>query len=187
MLLGGISEYSHTFENFDSSIAYHSDDITWCVQRAKFLPLAISFFRIATPSVWLLVVGLAYVNGFIIYFFVQFDTKPKHHKFDLHYALVLISLPSWIGVSQTFNPKYWPLRLYYFTTVLFGMLVFASFSFELITRGQIRLRFRQTNSIDNIVDMKFRLAGSSDVVKHLQQQSPVSLDNVFVFMQQNFC
>lgn len=140
VLLGGLPQYAHDFENFSSSISYHSDDYTWCVQRAKFLPLAISFFRMATPGAWVLAVGMGYMNGLILYLFVAFDSKRENRKLDLQYTTYAISLSSWIGVSQNFSPKYWPLRIYYFIGLLFGIAFFATFLRNIMEHATIRLR-----------------------------------------------
>lgn len=140
LLLGGLPQYAHDFENFSSSISYHSDDYTWCVQRAKFLPLAISFFRMATPGAWVLAVGMGYMNGLILYLFVAFDSKRENRKLDLQYTTYAISLSSWIGVSQNFSPKYWPLRIYYFIGLLFGIAFFATFLRNIMEYATIRLR-----------------------------------------------
>lgn len=49
ILFGGQPQYTNNRENFDSSLSVQSDDYTWCVQRAMYLPVFISFFRVATP------------------------------------------------------------------------------------------------------------------------------------------
>lgn len=174
VLLGGLPQHSHILNDFNSSISYLADDYTWCVKRAKLLPLAISFIRIATPAVWILVVCVGYVNGFILYLFVQFDTEPENRKLDLHYTTYLISLPSWIGISQRFNPRHWPLRLYYVITLLFGMVFFAVFCFNLIVRAKVRIRYYQMHTVDELIDMDFRLAGSSAIFENVQNQPLVS-------------
>lgn len=178
VLLGGLPQYSHNLANFDSSISYYSDDYTWCVQRPKFLPLSISFFRILPPVVWILIVGLGYVNALILYLLVQFDSNPRIRKLDLHHTTFLISLPSWIGISQQFKPNYWPLRLYYISTLLFGMVVFAIFSTLLVKRSQVRLRFFQVQSVSDIVAEEFGLAGSLEIYEHIRHQSLVSLSDL---------
>lgn len=103
MLIGGLPQ--HTFDNqyFSSSLSYYSDDYTWCVQTAKYLPLSISFFRIMTPTGWILMIGLGYVNGVVLYFFVQMDPASENRRLDLNHTTYLISLPAWIGLSQSFQ------------------------------------------------------------------------------------
>lgn len=169
VLFGGLAKYTHDSEHFNSSIAYFDDDYTWCVQRAKILPLFISFMRIADPATWLLIVGSGYVNGIVLYFFVKFDTKTKHHKLDLHHITYLISLPSWIGVSQRFHPKYWPLRLYYFSTLLFGIVFFAVALSKYSTFSRMKIRKQQIQTVTEIIDMDFRLFGTDEILKSMQQ------------------
>lgn len=172
-MLGGLPQYSSDPKCFNSSISYYQDDYTWCVQRAKFLPLVISVVRIATPTVWLLVVGLGYVNGLILYFFVQFDPKPQNRKLDLHYTTYLISLPAWIGFSQRFMPKHCPLRIYYIITVVYGMILFAFCLTFLLEYGEKKIRSYQVHEIRELIDMNFRFTGTGLVLDYMRKQQLV--------------
>lgn len=89
-----VPQYSDDNKNFNSSIAYGSVDYTWCVQRAKLLSLCVFYFRIATATAWLLVVGVGYMNGFILYLFVQFDSKPQI-RFESHNLPNIIAILDW--------------------------------------------------------------------------------------------
>lgn len=130
--------------------------------------------RIAQPGAWLLIIGLGYVNGIVLYFFVKLDSNTKNRKLDIHNTIYLISLPSWIGVSQRFRPEYWPLRLYYFSTLLFGMAVFAVGLCSFIEYAQTRLRKYQVHTVAEVVIMEYRLAGTAAISEHLQNQQIVS-------------
>lgn len=175
VLLGGLPQYSHDFKDFNSTVSYYSDDYTWCTQRANLIPLAFSFFRIATPAVWVLVVGLGYVNGLIIYLLVQLDPEPRNRNLDLHHTIYQISLSSWIGMSQRFHPKHWPLRLYYLITLLCGMVLFTIFFSNIITSAKNRIRAHQVHSIAEMIEQNFRLAGSSAIFDKIQNQPLVSV------------
>lgn len=170
MLIGGMPQFKSGSEYYNSSLSYLSDDYTWCVQRAKFLPIWKSFFRIATTEVWLLLVGLGFVNGLVLYFFVQFDTKPEHHKLDLHYTIYLISLPAWIGVSQRFRPNYWPLRIYYMITLVFGMFCFARALFSLLQHGTQKIRADQIHTVAELVEMNFKFVRADLILDNMQKQ-----------------
>lgn len=174
VLFGGIPTHTQDSKHFNSSIAYYDDDNTWCVQRAKITPPFISFMHVADPAVWLLVVGLGYVNGLILYFFVKFDTKNENQKLNLHLTIYLISLPSWIGISQRFNPKYWPLRFYYFFTLLFGSVPFGIVLCYFGTFLRFRIRKQQIQTVTELFEMDFKLFGTDEVLKSIQQQQTVS-------------
>lgn len=175
VVIGGLPQYTFDNQYLNSSLSYCSDDYTWCVQAAKYLPLPISFFRIMTPAVWVLVIGLGYVNGLVIYFFVQMDPDPENRRLDLNHTTYLISLPAWIGLSQRFYPKHWPLRLYYMITLMYGMIFFAIVLSFVSEFGEKRIRAYQIHTIGEFIDMGFRLAGSATILKKIQMQEMVSI------------
>lgn len=175
VLLGGLPQYSHDLERFSSTISYYSDDYTWCVQRAKLLPLAVSFFRIATPGAWLLAIGMGYVNGFILYLLLAFDPNPENRQRDLHYTTYVVSLSSYIGVSQRFNPKHWPLRTYYFIGLLFGMAFFTMFFQNIMVYTTMRIRKYQLTTVTELIDEDFRFAGEATALDYMRNQALVSL------------
>lgn len=166
MLFGGVPQHTNIDQYSSSSISFQSDDYTWCVQRAKYLPLLIS-------TVWILVVGLGYVNGLILYFLVSFDSKRENRNLDLHYTTYLISLPAWIGFSQRFHPKNWSLKVYYYTTVLFGMFFFAIALNLLIKYGTQRILSYQVHQIVELIDMRYKLSGTANVLQHIRKQETV--------------
>lgn len=149
------------------------------MQTAKILPFFISLTRIASPAVWMIIVGLGYVNGVILYFFVKLDSKTQHHKLNVHHTIYLISLPSWIGVTQRFNPKSWSLRFYYFSTLLFGMAIFAIGLSQFGERAQARVRRYQVHTVAELVEMEYRLFGTAAVLENMRKQSAVSLLGAF--------
>lgn len=175
VILGGLPQYTYDHQHFASSLSYYSDDFTWCVQRARYLPYLYSFVRIASPAVWLLVVGLGFVNGVVLYFYVQLDSDSSNRKLDVHHTIYLISLPSWIGVSQRFHPKYWPLRLYYMTTLIFGLFFFAIATCHLLDYGTRKIRSYQIHTTTELIEMKFRLAGTAAVWEKVQVQEKVNI------------
>lgn len=121
----------------------------------------------------MMVVGLGYVNGVILYFIVKFDSRTQHHKLNVHHTIYMISLPSWIGVTQRFNPKSWPLRLYYFSTLLFGITLFAICLNQFGERAQARVRKYQVHSVAELVDMEYRFFGTSAVLENMRKQVSV--------------
>lgn len=72
------------------------DNLIWCVKNSSFYPKYMGFFFIATPECWILIIfGIGYVCGFILYIFIQFDTKyVQRNVRDCHYTTWLILLPT---------------------------------------------------------------------------------------------
>lgn len=176
--MGGLPQYPFGQEHFTSSLSYVSDDYTWCVQRAKFLPLWVSFFRIASPNVWIACVGLGFVNGIILFLFVQFDSKPENRRLDLHHTIYLISLPAWIGISQRFYPKHWPLRLYYMITLIYGMIFFAIAMNFLLEYTGVEVRAYQIHKIAELIATKFRLFGTAAILEKIREQGMVRSSSI---------
>lgn len=173
VVISGLPQYTLGHHDLKSSLSYDSDDYTWCVQKAKYLPLWISFFGIAPPAVWFAVFGLGYVNGFVLFFFVQLDPKPEIRKLDLNHTLYLIALPSWIGFSQRFYPKHWPLRLYYMITLIYGMIFTALGLYYLLDFSIKRFRADQIHKIAELIDLDFRLAGTAVILEKVREQGMV--------------
>lgn len=59
----------------------------------------------------------------------------------------LYHMPSFIGISQHFNPRYWPLRLYYCIELLFGMALLTIFLYNIIVYVTVRHRMHQYDTI----------------------------------------
>lgn len=131
ILVGGIYPNVTTFGITSISRPYSQDDLTWCIQKAKYFPLLISFAFIAKPECWILYIfGVGYTVGFLLYLYVQLDFEYKHgNQRDWHYTTWLISLPIVIGINQRFQPKRQSLRFFYLWCLLCMMMAWQQIFF----------------------------------------------------------
>lgn len=175
IIIGGIPQYFYDSKRIKSSIAYYQDDYTWCVQRARLLPLFLNIPNAAPGVAWASLFIVCFANGLILFIFMQFDRKDAQcHTRDVFYATLLISMPAIIGISQRFHPKYWPLRIYYCSMLFEGIFIFAvglSFALECLKKS---IWAHQVYTIAEIIENNYRLAGTRTIAEIIQQQVLVS-------------
>lgn len=155
-----------SLSHFAMSRAYYQDDLTWCIKRAPFYSHMVNAFFLADPECWILIIfGVGYVSGFLLYFGIPFDLEyDRRNQHDWHYTTLLIMLPLVIGVNQRYQPKFFALRLIYFVISLACIAHWQIFLFKLVRFVKIPIRHPQIATIDEIVERGFRLAGSEDVL-----------------------
>lgn len=152
--------------NLIMSRAYYQDDLTWCIQRAPFYSYMVNFLFLADPECWILIIfGVGYVGGFLLYIGIQFDMEYKRrNQHDWHYTTILIMLPAVIGVNLRYQPGFFTLKIILFVISMACIVHWQIFLFKLVRFIKIPIRHAQIATIDEIVTMDFRLAGSEDVL-----------------------
>lgn len=170
VFIGGLPQYTREHNYLTSSTSYYSDDFTWCVQRAHFLPFAISLFRIATPIVWVTLFGHWFLHGVILFYVIPLDSMLDHGKIDFFKSLIIISASALYGISARFNPQRMSLRLYYAILLLFGMAYFQLFLYNCTIFVTKRFRDDPVDTIAGLVDGGFRFAGTATILEHMQEQ-----------------
>lgn len=156
---------SEHLESLTPSRPYSQDDLTWCVQKARYKPRILNFLLVVTPTVWLVqIFGIGYISGFLIYIMIQFDLDYRHrNQRDWHYTTWLISLPAVIGVNQRFQPKRFTLRIFYFFFLVNTFIGTQIFFFYVIQFVKIPIPYTQTSTVAEMIDSEFRLAGTREV------------------------
>lgn len=165
LFAGGLFPNATFNDNFSHSKRYYQDDLTWCIQKAKNLPMIFNIFVSATPECWLLLIfGVGYTCGFLFYIMIQFDLKyEKRNQRDWHYTTWLISLPSVIGVNQRFQPKSHSLRFFYGFYLVVAMFAWQNIFLLVIPFIKKPIYRPQISTIHEIIKDEFRLAGSTEV------------------------
>lgn len=126
-----------------------------------------------TPTVWVLTTIVGYLNAAALYFASQLDAKEYRRKLTFHYAFFMISLPLWMNVPHNFNPKSWPLRLYYCATLYFGVFFFVVALVNVLKFTQNRVREYQIHTIDEIIDSEYRFEGATAILENMRKQPRV--------------
>lgn len=182
--MGGYFPNLTSLNKFAISTFYSQDDFTWCVQRAKFFSFLLNLFLMAQPEVWLLIIfGVGYVLGFVLYIVIQFDLKyEKRNRRDWHYTTLLIMLPAVIGINQRYQPGFFSLKVVYFIISISCVAFFQIFFYEMVRFLKVPVRHSQISTVAEIIAKDFHLSGSTEVV------SMIKFDKrVFLIKSELFC
>lgn len=154
---------------------YYQDELIWCIQRAKYYPWVINILWAATPECWILLIfGVGYISGFVIYIMIQFDVKYKNrNQRDWHYTTWLVALPAVIAVNQRFRPTYWPLRMFYWLLLITMVVLWQIILFHCVRFIKIPILRPQISSINEIIEDEFRLVGSNEVLQLISSDDRV--------------
>lgn len=127
--------------------------------------MIINAFLAVAPECWfILIFGIAYGIGLIIYIMVQFDLKyNQRNRCDWHYTLILITLPDIIGFNQRFKPKSTTLRMFYGSILIMMLVVWQIVYFKAIRFIKVPMQRPQISTIDGLARHAYRLAGSLEV------------------------
>lgn len=158
------------------SVTYASDDLTWCVRKAEFMPLLTSQILFFKPEPWLLIIfGYGYTSGFLLYLLIQFDLQYEQRNIrDWHYTTWLVALPACLGMSPSFRPVNTTSRIFFAF-----MLISAFFFFQItFTRASDflfnRMQWNQVSSFEDLIGNESRLAGSQEAFNILTHNKMVS-------------
>lgn len=166
ILVGGMLPNTTFLSVFSMSKSYIHDDLMWCLPKSKNYPMIINVFLSVAPECWfILVFGIGYLAGLIIYIMVQFDLEYKNrNKIDFHYAIFLIILPGIVGISQRFKPKFIPLRMFYGFILIIMLFVWQVIFFKGIRFIKIPVQRPQISTTDELTENQFDLTGSNEVL-----------------------
>lgn len=166
ILIGGLyTDLDINRSDIIVSFPYFQDDFTWCIQKAALLPWFLSIMTMLSPTVWFLFIfGYAYLTGFILFLFIQFDLSYKQrNNRDWHYFTWLVSVPSIIGFGQRFHPRAWRLRLFYAWTLISMIFCVQLCTVYLYKYLQVRFPKHQITTIEEIKSNGFILMGEARV------------------------
>lgn len=123
-----------------------------------------AFLAVAPECYFILIFGIAYGVGFMIYIMIQFDLKyVQRNRRDWHYTLILITLPGIIGFNQRFKPKSTSLRMFYGFILIMMLFIWQIVYFKAIRFIKVPMQRPQISTIDSIVNHEYNLYGSIEV------------------------
>lgn len=188
LMIGGLS-IGYDFQDLKNSsvfsISYFQDDLMWCVRNAGYFPTYLNVFMLAKPECWIIIIfGVGYSCGYILFIFIQFDRKYNHrNQRDWHYTTWLIALPSIIGINQRFQPIYGPLRLFYGLMLFIGQIIgIFLFTFGL-SRLQDPLLKYQVSTQSKLLDDNYQLFGSRVCYEAIRFDGRVNYSNLLLFFR----
>lgn len=175
MIIGGIHLNKLRSKKLSTTAPYIQDYMTWCVSRAKAIPRWKNVFFILDATIYIVGVISFILVIFCTYLLFAFEETP----FDL-VKCVIISLQVLIGTTAVLNPN----RLMF--RVLFGMFLFIGFwCVQIITAFLIAFISRvlyeiQIDSVEEIANQRYRLAGEDFILQNLNASNVVRFDMLFI-------
>lgn len=175
--MGGLINNLKIQAYFASTIGYYSDDITWCISRVKPIPLWLNMWQVVDKISWCLAFLSGYLNGFALYFVIRHDTNPVWLRKDLHYTIICMALPAFIGFAQNvqYHPKRNIIRFFIGFVLLQGVVISSLWNGFLVKRITHPMMGIQTVSIKQLISDDFRLVGNLFALHNIEQQNTVSI------------
>lgn len=124
---------------------------------------------------WTISFLAAYLNGFVLYFLIQGDENPYWFRKDLHYTIICIALPAYIGFSQIYRPRAILVHLFLGLMLLEGVVISGLWNGVLLRIITHPIQGIQTQTIAEIISDDFRLVGNTFALHKIQQQHQVRI------------
>lgn len=184
--IGGLLPNLSTTSPLAISRTYIQDDLTWCIQKSKNLPMIINVFAAASLETWLFMIFVvAYLGGSIMYLMLPFELENKHRNHrDWHYMIIQVTLPAIIGMNQRFQPKSCLLRIFYGFLLITMELAWQTFFLLGLRFFHDPIQRHQISTIDEIVYNDFRLSGTVTVQRFIPLDARVSIILCFIPIEQ---
>lgn len=148
---------------------YHYDHLTWCVQKAKPIPIWKSIFHLCRNlDVYLGVLIIAVSLLLVAYYLFQHE-RPVRTWTECFLMIFRVA----IGLSPSFQPKSNPLRILYASGLL-GGTIFSTVVNAILMRNITTPILRpQIQTIDEIIYGEFKLIGDQFALTKLELQTNV--------------
>ncbi|XP_055309007.1 uncharacterized protein LOC129572917 [Sitodiplosis mosellana] len=190
--IGGFFPNPTNSTEYIFSKPYYQDDLTWCIQKSKNFPMVINVFLAATPECWILLIfGIGYVSGLLIYIMIQFDFKYENrNQRDWHYTTWLVALPAVIGLNQRFHPKSMSIRIFYGFILIMMIFLWQIVFYFGIRFVKVPIQRQQVSTTAELIDSEYRLAGSHeliDLIKFDERYRKSQIDSFFVCPNIDHC
>lgn len=148
---------------------YYHDHLTWCVQKAKPIPIWKSIFHLCrNMDVYLGVLILAVALLLVIYYLFQYERPVRTWNEGL-----LIIFKVAIGISPSFEPKSAPFRIFYASGLLGGTIFSIVVNAVLMRNITTPILHPQIETIDEITSGEFKLIGDRFTLTKLKLQTDV--------------
>lgn len=164
--IGGL--FPNLSKNVRLLTAYYSDDITWCIPRAKPVHTWQHILFIFPEWFWLSLVPSFYISSLLIY--ILFINEVMRHDFHIIClnVLAMVLCQAWI-----LRPKTTIVRFFCSFVLIFGIFfiaIFNCFYLSHVTRHTYNV---QINKLAQMQANNFQLLGSRDILEMYQQMNVV--------------
>lgn len=171
LLIGGVSADVMGYRNLSSSIAYSSDDITWCLASAKQLPRWQNMFRIIPIYLWFIFLFFGYAAIVVLYKLLKYDPG-TYHSF---HVVTMITLQGVFGLSSHFYPKNGCVRAFYLAVLVVGIVGITTFTAFFIKFLTVPIYMRQVETAEEITSGGYKLCGLNETLSFYNQQNLVCI------------
>lgn len=170
MFIGVLEENSITKPYLIASRPYYHDCLTWCVQKQQPIPRWTNIFYLCNDArVYLIfLVATLLVIGSAYYF-----QKCERQKKDWHF-ITIVALTICVGVSYPYNPRSKPMLILIMIGRFAGILFYTLLGSVLTRLVTVPHLMPQINSITDITNGDFILAGDRFALQKLSQQNEVT-------------
>ena len=189
ILAGGIFPNVSFQHDWKLSKPYYQDDLTWCIQRAKWFPMILNLAAAAPPEIWICTIfGIGHGTALVFYIMVQFDSKYKQrNNRDWPYMLFVVAFPAGIGINQRFQPKSILFRIFYGFILIMSLFIWQILFLYGTRFLQVPVRRAQISTVAEIVSNEFHLMGSTEVLTLVSFDERVHFHTERVFFPVNLC
>lgn len=182
ILIGTIDENIHTEEYFQPSHFYYHDELTWCIQNSKPIPIWQNFFEICRdPTVWIIFIFTSFLATSAAYILQTFeDSQPKRNF--LHESISVLG--HFVGFVYPYKPKRISNRCFYIFG-LFACIIFVSSFISIMMKIIHKPIFKnEVRSVQGIVNstVPFEFTGDYFALQQLQKQKEVSQDDIIYWL-----
>lgn len=137
---------------------------TWCVSRAKPIPVWLNMWQIASEPIWCLAFVTVYSEGLILYLLMRYERgHAGFMKKDFHYCVLMMATSAFTGMPHiTYRPKSKRLSLFIGLTLTTGILISTAwncFLVKVLTRPTYKT---QVTTVKELIENDFRLVGGID-------------------------
>lgn len=155
---GEVSDY----RDLSISVAYSSDDISWCIASAKEVPRWQNMLIFAPGWLWITCFTLGYVASAVLFILLKYDPGTYH----CFHVVSMCVLQMVFGIPSYFNPKNSYVRAFS-TMMLFsgtvGINTLMAFFIKFLT---MTIYMKQVDSMDEIVLNGYKLCGQNDTLSY---------------------
>lgn len=137
---------------------------TWCVSRAKPIPVCLNMWQIASEPIWCLAFVTVYSEGLVLYLLMRYERgHAGFMKKDFHYCVLMMATSAFTGMPHiTYCPKSKRLSLLIGLTLTTGILISTAwkcFLVKVLTRPAYKT---QVTTVKELIENDFRLVGGID-------------------------
>lgn len=145
---------------------------TWCVSRAKPIPVWLNMWRITTKPIWCMALVTIYLEGLVLYLLMQYERgHTGYMKKDYHYCVLMMAMSAFAGMPHiTYRPKSKRMSLFFGLMLITGILISTAWNCFLIKVLTSPIYNAQISTISELMEHDYRLVGSYNGKEFMMQQ-----------------